>query len=100
MIPHGIPQSVLALLLKTCRKYSNIEQVMLYGSRARGDHRHNSDIDIAISAPDMDDVTFSKLWNEIDDLPIIYSIDCLHLQSLHNQALLEAIKKEGILLSL
>ena len=43
----GIPQPVLAQIIAAARKHA--QRVVLYGSRARGDHQPESDIDIALS---------------------------------------------------
>ena len=37
---------------------------------------------MAIDAPRMTDSAFSNLWNQLDDLPIIYTLDIVHLQGL------------------
>ena len=71
-------------------------KIILYGSRARGDYRQGSDIDIAIDAPDMTSREFSQIWNAVDDLPIIYTFDILHLQALTNEVLHKAIRQEGV----
>ena len=96
MNQYGISKKIWYLLLKTCFSHPQVVQLVLYGSRARGDYRSGSDIDIAIDAPLMTDSEFSQLWNQLDDLPIIFSLDIVHLQRLENQKLLDAIRDEGI----
>ena len=44
----------------------------------------------------MTDSDFSKLWNKLDDLPLIFSLDVVHLQTLQNKKLVHAINTEGI----
>ena len=47
-----------------------IERVVLYGSRARGDHRPDSDYDVAVFLRD-----FSDRWREMDRIiPIVTDI--------------------------
>jgi predicted nucleotidyltransferase len=47
-----------------------IERVVLYGSRARGDHREDSDYDIAVFLRD-----FVDRWQEVDRIiPIVTTI--------------------------
>ena len=65
-------------------------------ARARSDYHMGSDIDIAIDAPHMSTQEFSQLWNALDDLPLIFKLDVVHLQTLQNPKLLQAIYKEGI----
>ena len=88
----GLSQRIIDSLLETFSRYPKVERVIIYGSRARGDYRPGSDIDLAVIAPKMRFDEFSQLWNEIDDLPIAFNIDLLHLDTLKNQALKSAIK--------
>ena len=93
---YGISDKIWQSILKTCFSYPHVKEVRLYGSRARGNYRQGSDIDLAIDAPLMTNKEFSKLWNELDDLPIIFSLDIVHLQSLQNESLLHAIHEDGV----
>ena len=52
-------------LLKIISKYKDIEKVILFGSRARGDNNERADIDIAIDCPKMDTATFCKMIEEM-----------------------------------
>lgn len=96
MSRHGIGPAVWEKLLHTAFSYPEVSAVILYGSRARGDYRQGSDIDIAIDAPDMSKQRFASLWQAIDDLPIIYPLDVLHLQQSVNTAIYDSITREGI----
>lgn len=93
---YGISEEIWQLILTTCFGYPHVVTVILYGSRARGDYRQGSDIDIAIDAPMMTNKDFSVLWNALDDLPIIFSLDVVHLQTLKNEELLDSIVRDGI----
>ena len=65
--------------------------VILYGSRAMGSVRERSDIDIAVSGVD----NFDELVEKVEDLPALYSIDLLNLDTCRNELLLEDIKEYG-----
>lgn len=65
--------------------------VILYGSRAMGTVRERSDIDIAVSGVD----NFDELVEKVEDLPVLYSIDLLNLDTCRNELLLEDIKEYG-----
>ena len=96
MNTHGIDESIWKQILDTCFRFPGVSKVILYGSRARGDYKLSSDIDIAIDAPLMTSREFAEVWNAIDDLPIIYTFDVVHLQALTSEQLLSAIHKEGV----
>ena len=96
---YGVSDVIWKQILNACSHFPDVSHVILYGSRARGDEGPGSDIDLAIDAPDMSDQAFALLWNALDDLPIIFSMDVVHTQALENQPLLQAIQSEGITLS-
>lgn len=71
-----------------------LEKVILFGSRARGDHRARSDIDLAVSGGDI--VRFALRAE--DELPTLLSFDIVNLDGPVQAELLESIRKEGVLL--
>ena len=73
-----------------CRQY-DAKKVILYGSRAKGTALERSDIDIAVSGVK----DFDKLSDEVEDLPTLYSVDLLNLDTCRNDLLLEDIRQYG-----
>ena len=73
-----------------CREYHATE-VILYGSRAKGVARERSDIDIAVCGVR----DFDGLFNQIEELPTLYSVDLLNMDTCKNEVLLEEIKRYG-----
>lgn len=72
------------------------KKIVLFGSRARGDYRENSDLDLAIyGMPESKRGTF---WAEVDELPTILQIDLVYISDHTSSALLENIEKDGITL--
>ena len=70
---------------------SKVKKVILYGSRAKGTALERSDIDIAVSGvKDVD-----TLSDEVEDLPTLYSVDLLNLDTCRNDLLLEDIRQYG-----
>ena len=96
-VKHGLSSSIVRQLCAVFERYSDIRAVYLFGSRAKGNFRDGSDIDLAVVAPEMTAETFNTLWDEIDDLPIVFKLDCLHFESLSNDLLKKKIEAEGVL---
>lgn len=92
---YGLSQDIRDQFNRVFSRYPAITEVLLYGSRAKGNFRENSDIDLAVDAPAMSEEEFSRLWNEIDALPIVFKIDLVRLQALENGRLLENIRQHG-----
>ncbi|MBN2894184.1 MAG: nucleotidyltransferase domain-containing protein [Bacteroidales bacterium] len=92
----GIYKNSYNLIVELFQKYSSIEKVSIFGSRAIGNYKKGSDIDLAIFGKDIsyDIVTkISAILNE--DLPIPYFIDVVHYESLKNEALKTHILEKG-----
>ncbi len=92
----GLSARIVSDLRGTFRRYAEIETVLVFGSRSNGVYRFNSDIDLAVNAPTMDDARFAVLWVELDDLPIVFKLDVLHLQKVANPHLRARIVEEGV----
>lgn len=87
----GIRQIVLEEICDLARQY-NVDKVVLFGSRARGDHRERSDIDLAVYGGDY--VCFSL---DVDDTTsTLLKYDFVNMNTSVQPELLEAIEREGI----
>lgn len=89
----GIRERVLGEIKALAEKYG-IERVILFGSRARGDYRKTSDIDLAVSGGN---VTRFALDVE-EDTATLLKYDIVDLDSEMQEELRESIRKEGRLL--
>jgi len=74
--------------------YPQIEKVILYGSRAKGNYRKASDIDLTIIG-DLDWAHFTRLESELDDLLLPYEVDLSLYAHLDNPDLIAHIKRVG-----
>lgn len=83
-------EEVIQEVVKLCRKYQAAE-IILFGSRAKGTAQSKSDIDIAVSGV----TKLEDLKEEIADLPTLYSVDLVDLDSCQNHLLLEDIRLYG-----
>lgn len=82
-------------LLRYCSSNECIEEVILFGSRARGEHRSNSDIDLAIQT---NNATYSKqnlIENEITEMSTYLKLDIVFVDRLTKKGLINNIKREG-----
>ncbi len=81
---------VINQVAELCRKYK-AKEVLLYGSRAKGTARERSDIDIAVSGAE----NFDILVEKVEELPTLYSVDLVNMDTCKNQLLLEDIRQYG-----
>ena len=71
----GLTEKEIALLKKVFEKNEQIEKVFIYGSRAKGNFKKTSDIDLAVCFASGAQKSIARLRSELEDLPIIYLID-------------------------
>ena len=92
--PFGIAPTVAIKLRKLFENTSAIRRVWVYGSRGRGDHRPQSDIDLMVDAPDMSPEAFSRLWNGVEELGLIYRVDLEWWQRVGDLAFRERVERD------
>ena len=83
-------EEVIKKVIELCQKYS-ADQGILFGSRAKGTALERSDIDIAVSGV----AQFSALQEEIENLPTLFRVDVVDMDTCTNSLLLEDIRKYG-----
>lgn len=89
---YGLSDKLIEEIICIKNKY-NIELV-LFGSRARGDYKESSDIDLAVMTT-LDKDTKYKIMNEFDELNTAYKIDLVFKQNIINERFLKEIEMEG-----
>lgn len=92
----GLPDGVLPKILDVLTGNDKVDQVILYGSRAKGNHRTGSDIDLCLDAKELTLQDLIKLETQIDDLLLPWKVDITIWQQIDNPALLEHIERVGV----
>lgn len=75
-----------------------IAQVILYGSRAKGNFQNGSDIDLVIKGESVSHSQLLALENRLDDLLLPYSMDLSLLHEIGNPELIGHIQRVGVVL--
>ncbi len=89
----GIRIEVLEEIIRIAEKY-RIEKVILFGSRARGDYKRTSDIDLAVSGGD-----FNRFALDIEEeTHTLLKYDIVNLDREMQDELRKAIEEEGRIL--
>ena len=76
----GLSDTVIKELQDIVRRHTNIEKVLIFGSRSKGNYRPGSDIDLAVIGKNIDYSQLLDILCEIDELELLYSIDLLDYQ--------------------
>lgn len=96
----GLSNEDLEKIRLVFTSFSKIDQVLLYGSRAKGNAKTYSDIDITLIGNDLDLDTKYKIDLALDDLYLPYTFDISIFSQINNDELLEHIERVGKLLYL
>lgn len=92
---YGLADDELHKLITLFAKHSKIDRVILYGSRAKGNFRTGSDVDITLVGENLDKATLNSLELQIDDLLLVYQFDISIFHQLANSDLVEHIERVG-----
>ena len=94
---YGISQNALDKIKTVLFSMQGVEQVILYGSRAKGNYKEGSDIDLTIKG----NLTFDdliKMSVNLDDLNLPWKIDLSLYNQIENKELLEHIDRVGVVI--
>lgn len=80
--------------LKTAlARFPEIRHAWVFGSRATGDARRASDIDLAIEAPGMSASRWHDLLETLEEAPVIYRLDVVRLDTLQDPRIEASIRQ-------
>jgi predicted nucleotidyltransferase len=83
----GLPDDVLPRLTELLSSNVKVKTITLYGSRAKGNYRLGSDIDLCLDADGLSLPEQFVLENRVDDLLLPWKVDIAVLQKITNPAL-------------
>ena len=91
----GLSDTVINELQGVFRRHPNIQEVLIFGSRAKGNYREGSDIDLAAVGKNLDYNQLLSILIEIDDLELLYRVELLDYQKHANTPIGEHIDRVG-----
>lgn len=92
----GLLKRDLEFIFEAVLKFPEIEKAIIFGSRAMGNYKKGSDIDLAIVGDQITDQTKTRLSSILNqELPIPYFIDVVDYKSITNKDLVNHIDTEG-----
>lgn len=95
-MPYGLKEIELAKLNEVFAANERIERVVLYGSRAKGNYKPFSDVDITLEGAELTHTDLNRISLAIDDLLLPYQFDISIFHTLKNEALIDHIRRMGI----
>lgn len=95
LMRYGLSNEHIHLIQELFQQYPKIEQVILYGSRAKGNYRASSDIDLTLKGGDLNYADLAQIDNALDDLLLPYTIDLSIYSCIENPDLIDHIDRVG-----
>lgn len=94
-MPYGLKDKQISAIHSVLLRYPQVRKAILYGSRAKGNYRRGSDIDLTLVGDALDLTILFKIENELDDLLLPYKIDLSVFSGIENPELLGHIERVG-----
>lgn len=95
----GLTDKDLKTICASFSDFPEIDEVVLFGSRAMGNYKKGSDIDLAIKGAEVSLRTISSLNAKLnEEMPLPYMFDVIEYAAIKTPALIEHIDSKGITL--
>ena len=91
----GLKTEAIDQIHNVFQRYPEVQKVVIYGSRAKGNFKPGSDIDLCLQGSDLHLSLFSKISEELDDLFLPYTFDLSIFHEVSNPDFLDHIKRVG-----
>lgn len=93
---YGLKKKNIEKIKNIFAKHKEIESVILYGSRAKGNYRPGSDVDLTLRGENINLSLLNKISIDLDDLLLPYTFDLSIFDHITNSDLLEHIERVGL----
>lgn len=93
---YGLSEQTIEKICGVFAKHPAIDQAVLYGSRAKGNFKPGSDIDLSLDGAGISTKEFGNIALELDELLLPYGIDLLVFDHLDHAELREHIERVGV----
>lgn len=91
----GLPNILIEKIHKILQNHSEVQEAIIYGSRAMGNYREGSDIDLVLKGRLLTEDIRDQIYWEIDGLNSPYTIDLSIYHEVTSQELIQHIDKVG-----
>ena len=92
----GLKETVVQKICSVLNHYPQVEKAILYGSRAKGNHKNGSDIDLTLHGTALTLNLIYKILDDLDDLLLPYILDISIFQDIGDPDVIEHIQRVGV----
>ena len=95
---YGLPPSTIRGICAVLSRYPQVERALLYGSRAKGNYKTGSDIDLTLcGGADLTLNVLYRILDDLDELLLPYTIDLSIFGDIGDPDVVEHIQRVGVL---
>jgi predicted nucleotidyltransferase len=92
----GLKDSTIRKIRSVFARFPQVEKAVLYGSRAKGNYKNGSDIDLTLFGKFLSLNIIYKISNELDDLLLPYTIDLSFFAGINDPDVIDHIRRVGV----
>lgn len=92
----GLEDNTINKMRQVFASHPEISDVVIYGSRAMGNYRQGSDIDICLNGELLNLKLLNQIENELEELNLPYSMDVSIYHQIDNPELVDHIDRVGV----
>jgi predicted nucleotidyltransferase len=92
---YGLSDSEITDIRSVFSNFPQVDQAILYGSRAKGNYKNGSDIDIVLKGTSLNLSLLATINSQLDDLIIPYKVDLFLFEKIKNKELINHINRVG-----
>jgi predicted nucleotidyltransferase len=93
----GLKEATIQKICAVLARYPQVEKAVLFGSRAIGNYKNSSDIDLVLVGGDnLTEKVLCQIMDEIDDLLLPYTFDLSIFQHISDPEVIEHIQRVGV----
>ena len=93
---YGLKIAEVIEIQNVFKLFPNLTKVLIYGSRAKGNYRPGSDIDLTLKGENLGYQDLVAIENSLDELLLPYTIDLSIYHLIENTNLIDHIDRVGI----
>lgn len=93
----GLQETTIEKIRAVLARHPQIEKALLYGSRAKGNYKNGSDIDLTlVGGPDLTMKVLYRIMDEMDDLLLPYTFDLSIFNHISDPDVIDHIRRVGV----
>ena len=93
---YGLSDKAIAQIQAVFAAFPEVDRAVLYGSRAKGNFKRGSDIDLTLYGRGLSLKTLHKIESDLDELLLPYKIDLSIFEQIADPEVIDHIHRVGV----